>query len=59
MKAAETLPTLRMFAPAGQAAYGPNSKASAWAIERITGEAAPPATPVQRSYSDWFLFPQR
>jgi hypothetical protein len=58
MNAKEALPSLRRFFSSRKPTLDPVNNACGWAIERITGEAVPPPTPiVRRVQADLFLIP--
>jgi hypothetical protein len=55
MRGQSALPTLREFTD-GSTEPG---LASAWAIERITGEPARPPAAIRRGFGEWFLMPAK
>jgi HEAT repeat protein len=57
MRVKGALPSLRKYYPAREPSRDPINNACGWAIERITGEAVPPAKPIRQTWQDWFLMP--
>src|SRR5262249_13565426 len=57
MKAEKALASLRTQYRHGQPSGDPISRASGWAIERVTGKPVPAPVENPKEYADWFLVP--
>jgi HEAT repeat protein len=59
LQAREALPSLRKFFPDKKPTVDLVNNACGWAIERLTGEAMPPAKTIPKPLPGWFLVPMK
>jgi hypothetical protein len=59
LQAKDALSSLRSFYRDLEPTSDMVNNACGWAIERLTGEAMPPAKTIPKPYPDWFLLPMK